>query len=125
MLAKHYYMYYTIFLKLVKRLKTDLKNLKSFLNFRTVSFSGSSSWDNEFEIQNHCFIFRLPRDLNSGTYALGNSILSLAEFLSMFECKDTIFSNEGPAGASICYSAYILCISGWSEKLGFPMGGVC
>ena len=26
---------------------------------------------------------------NSGTYALGNSILSFTEFLSMFECKDS------------------------------------
>ena len=29
--------------------------------------------------RNHCFIFRLPKDLNSGTYALGNSILSFTE----------------------------------------------
>ena len=68
-----------------KGLKTDLKNLKSFPNFRTVSLVLLES-----EIQNHCFIFRLPRDLNSGTYALGNSILSFIEFLSMFECKDSI-----------------------------------
>ena len=39
------------------------------------------------KLKNHCFIFRVPRDLNSGTYALGNSILSLTEFLLMFQCK--------------------------------------
>ena len=42
--------------------------------------------DNESKIQNHCFIFWFPRDLNSGTYALGNFILLFTEFLSMFEC---------------------------------------
>ena len=67
-----------------KGLKTDLKNLKKFPKFSN-RISGPSSGDNESEIQNHCFIFRLPRNLNSGTYALWNSILSFTEFLSMFE----------------------------------------
>ena len=67
--------------------KTDL-NLKRFPKFSN-PISGSSSVDNESKIQNHCFIFWFSRDLNSGTYALGNSILSFTEFLSMFECKDS------------------------------------
>ena len=72
---------------LKKGLKTDLK-LKRFPKFSN-RISGSSSGDNESKIQNHCFLFWLPRDLKSGTYALGNSILSFTEFLSMFECKDS------------------------------------
>ena len=70
-----------------KGLKTDLKKLKKFCQISN-HISGFSSGDNESEIQKHCFIFRLPRDLHSGTYALGNSILLFTVFLSMFECKD-------------------------------------
>ena len=70
-----------------KGLKTDL-NLKNFSKFLN-RISGSSSGDNKSKIQNHCFIFWFPTDLDSGTYALGNSILSFTEFLSMFECKDS------------------------------------
>ena len=76
------------FIKIAKKrgFKTDL-NLKRFLKFSN-RISGSSG-DNESKIQNHCLIFWFPRDLDSGTYALGNSILSFTEFLSMFECKDS------------------------------------
>ena len=64
----------TNFIKLLKKgLKTDL-NFKRFPKFSN-RISGSSSRDNESKIQNHCFIFWFPGDLNSRTYALGNSIL--------------------------------------------------
>ena len=74
MCIQYLYMYVSLIKLLKKGLKTDL-NLKRFPKFSN-RISGSSSGDNKSKIQNHCFIFWFPRDLNSGTYALGNFILS-------------------------------------------------
>jgi len=73
------------FIKLLKKAALKLIQTKNLHPESSNRIPGPPSGDNESKIQNHCLIYWFPRDLNSGTYALENSILSFTEMNEDFE----------------------------------------